>query len=105
MLRLSFNVTLVSQMATVLSGTSLARNIQVGVRDELRSIRKTHVDFIPKLVAITVGEDPASTVYLRKKREAADFCGLLFQVGNFSSRNLLKSERCIEIHCQVLTLE
>lgn len=38
----------------------------------------------PKLTAIQVGNDPASTTYLRKKQEACQFTGIDFNLQKFS---------------------
>jgi methylenetetrahydrofolate dehydrogenase (NADP+)/methenyltetrahydrofolate cyclohydrolase len=51
--------------ATLMSGTELAVRIRAEVADEVKELGEIG------LATVQVGEDPASTIYLRKKHEAA----------------------------------
>jgi len=56
----------------------LATDIKTEVRQNLIDFQHGKEHFKPKLVAIAVGNIPASEIYLKKKEEAAKFCGLNF---------------------------
>jgi methylenetetrahydrofolate dehydrogenase (NADP+) / methenyltetrahydrofolate cyclohydrolase len=51
--------------ATLMSGTELAARIRAEVADEVKELGEIG------LATVQVGEDPSSTIYLRKKHEAA----------------------------------
>ena len=57
-------------MATLLEGPPLATRIRVEVAEEVRELGRLG------LVTLQVGEDPASTIYLRRKHEAAQGAGI-----------------------------
>src|SRR5437773_701262 len=57
-------------MATLMEGPPLAARIRAEVADEARELGAL------RLVTIQVGEDPASTIYLRRKHEAAQKTGI-----------------------------
>jgi methylenetetrahydrofolate dehydrogenase (NADP+) / methenyltetrahydrofolate cyclohydrolase len=57
-------------MATLMEGPPLASRIRAEVAEEVRELGGL------KLVTIQVGEDPASTMYLRRKHEAAEEAGI-----------------------------
>src|SRR5919204_637568 len=57
-------------MATLMEGRSLAGRIRAEVADEVRELGRLG------LVTVQVGEDPASTIYLRLKHEAAQEAGI-----------------------------
>ena len=57
-------------MATLLEGPPLAARIREEVADEVRELGELG------LVTVQVGEDPASTIYLRRKHEAAREVGI-----------------------------
>src|SRR5881398_413670 len=57
-------------MATLLEGPPLATRIRAEVAEEVRELGEL------RLVTVQVGEDPASTIYLRRKHEAADEAGI-----------------------------
>lgn len=52
--------------------------LHLQVRDQLKSTRLIRPEFQPQLVAVAVGNHPASNIYLARKAEAAQFCGLHF---------------------------
>src|SRR5437868_7346955 len=57
-------------MATLMEGPPLAARIRTEVADEVRELGGLG------LVTLQVGEDPASTIYLRRKHEAAQEAGI-----------------------------
>jgi methylenetetrahydrofolate dehydrogenase (NADP+)/methenyltetrahydrofolate cyclohydrolase len=57
-------------MATLMEGRPLATRIRAEVADEVRELGGL------SLVTVQVGEDPASTIYLRLKHEAAQAAGI-----------------------------
>ncbi|HEX2434196.1 MAG TPA: bifunctional 5,10-methylenetetrahydrofolate dehydrogenase/5,10-methenyltetrahydrofolate cyclohydrolase [Gaiellaceae bacterium] len=57
-------------MATLMEGTPLAARIREEVADEVRELGRLG------LVTLQVGEDPASTIYLRLKHQAAAEAGI-----------------------------
>lgn len=63
-------------IATIFNGTALASEIKQKVWTEVLSIKNRVPFFQPKLVAIAVGEQPASKIYLKRKVEAAAVSGL-----------------------------
>jgi methylenetetrahydrofolate dehydrogenase (NADP+) / methenyltetrahydrofolate cyclohydrolase len=58
-------------MATLMEGPPLAGRIRAEVADEVRDLGEL------RLVTVQVGEDPASTIYLRRKHEAAQEAGIV----------------------------
>src|SRR5438552_18183271 len=57
-------------MATLMEGPPLATRIRAEVADEVRELGGLG------LVTLQIGEDPASTIYLRRKHEAAQGAGI-----------------------------
>jgi methylenetetrahydrofolate dehydrogenase (NADP+)/methenyltetrahydrofolate cyclohydrolase len=57
-------------MATLMEGKPLAQRIRAQVAEEVRELGGL------RLVTVQVGEDPASTIYLRRKHEAAREAGI-----------------------------
>src|SRR5436189_588919 len=57
-------------MATLLEGPPLATRIRAEVAEEVRELGRLG------LVTLQVGEDPASTIYLKRKHEAAQGAGI-----------------------------
>src|SRR5256886_12597950 len=57
-------------MATRMEGPPLAARMRAEVADEVRELGELG------LVTVQVGEDPASTIYLRRKHEAAQAAGI-----------------------------
>jgi methylenetetrahydrofolate dehydrogenase (NADP+)/methenyltetrahydrofolate cyclohydrolase len=57
-------------MATLMEGRPLAARIRAEVAEEVRELGQLG------LVTVQVGDDPASTIYLRRKHEAAEEAGI-----------------------------
>ena len=69
-------------MTKILDGAALAKEVRARVAAGVLEMRQKH-QVTPGLAAVLVGEDPASTVYVRNKRRACD------EVGMFSDSFLL----------------
>jgi methylenetetrahydrofolate dehydrogenase (NADP+)/methenyltetrahydrofolate cyclohydrolase len=65
--------------AEILNGKALAKELRVEIgRDVTAFVESTSVT--PKLVAVLVGEDPASQVYVRNKERACEKAGIAGEV-------------------------
>jgi len=62
------------------NGIALAQSIKDDVKKSLLKQQEYDPKFKPQLVAVLVGNNPASKVYLKKKQEAARYCGLRSQI-------------------------
>jgi methylenetetrahydrofolate dehydrogenase (NADP+)/methenyltetrahydrofolate cyclohydrolase len=60
--------------AKILDGKSLAQEIQQEIKQEV-SQRRSQGLRAPGLAVIMLGQDPASAIYVRNKRQACDFVG------------------------------
>ena len=56
----------------------MSEKIKNQVKNSYDELLKIHPKFKPKLVAIAIGDNPASRIYLKRKHEAAQFCGIEF---------------------------
>src|SRR5947207_4069426 len=61
--------------AEILDGRTAAEAIKHEVADEVRWL-KSHHGVAPRLAAVLIGEDPASTVYVRNKVRACEEVGI-----------------------------
>lgn len=78
--------------AKILDGKALSEKILATAREK---VAKMSVK--PKLVVVQVGNDPASAVYIRKKREAATSTGFLFEEVGFDEQ-VSQNELLAKIH-------
>jgi methylenetetrahydrofolate dehydrogenase (NADP+)/methenyltetrahydrofolate cyclohydrolase len=62
-------------MATLLDGKQLAATLQAEIAQQAAAFAHTH-GYKPGLAAVLVGDNPASQVYVRNKRQACDKAGL-----------------------------
>ncbi|MBF0341477.1 MAG: bifunctional methylenetetrahydrofolate dehydrogenase/methenyltetrahydrofolate cyclohydrolase FolD [Magnetococcales bacterium] len=62
-------------MASVIDGKKIAGEIRENLRQEVTWLRETH-GMVPGLAVVIVGEDPASRVYVRMKRQACETAGI-----------------------------
>ena len=62
-------------MAKILDGQALAKEIRAEVAAGVVEIQQKH-QINPGLVAVLVGDDPASAIYVRNKRRACDEVGM-----------------------------
>lgn len=77
-------------MTILLNGKKLANSIQQTLADEVQQYQNKH-NITPKLVAIIVGEDPASNIYVANKAKACKKVGIDSQVIK-KDETLLESE-------------
>ncbi len=61
--------------AAILDGKTLAKTIQAEIAAEVAEFIEHH-GVVPCLATVLVGEDPASQVYIRNKRQACERCGM-----------------------------
>ena len=61
--------------AEVIDGKAVAQRVRERVRDEVAELTG-ELDRPPGLATVLVGEDPASAIYVRRKREACEEAGL-----------------------------
>ncbi len=59
----------------ILDGKSLATKIKTELKEEVSNLTLAH-NKTPKLAVVIVGNDPASCVYVRNKKNACAFCGI-----------------------------
>ncbi len=64
-------------MATIINGKELAAKIRGNLKSEVESLKKQGIK--PKLAVIMVGDDPASSVYVRNKSKACNETGIAFE--------------------------
>ena len=69
---------IIRSLATQFSGVNLSLKIKMHVKRSCEEMIDKHPQFKPKLVAISVGDNSASKIYLKRKLEAAQFCGIDF---------------------------
>ncbi len=75
--------------ANILSGKELADRIKNQVKDELKQLKEKGI--IPKLVAIQVGENPSSAVYLNAQKKSCQAAGIEHEIKNLD-RNISEKE-------------
>jgi methylenetetrahydrofolate dehydrogenase (NADP+) / methenyltetrahydrofolate cyclohydrolase len=63
-------------MAKIISGQELSEVMRAEIAEEARSLREES-GVVPGLTVVLVGEDPASQVYVRMKKKAAEKAGLV----------------------------
>ncbi|WFD44611.1 hypothetical protein MPSI1_003279 [Malassezia psittaci] len=59
-----------------IDGTKLAASIRLKVGKQVAELRKERAGVVPNLCIIQVGEQPASSTYIRMKLQAAEQCGI-----------------------------
>lgn len=64
--------------AKILDGTALAKKVRLGVQERIKEHKTKNGNFEPHLVIVQVGDDSASSTYIRMKRLAAEECGFKF---------------------------
>jgi methylenetetrahydrofolate dehydrogenase (NADP+)/methenyltetrahydrofolate cyclohydrolase len=68
--------------AKILDGRKLSQKILDEVKKEVKDLKKQGIT--PCLACIQVGEDPASRIYVKKKKEACSQVGIIFRLFSFS---------------------
>src|SRR5437867_1931324 len=64
-----------TMVAKIIDGKSIAAQIRKEITAEIKT-RQQYGKRTPGLAVILVGEDPASTIYVRNKRQACDEVGI-----------------------------
>lgn len=59
----------------ILDGKAVAQSLKDDIRSEVEKIY-SETNIRPKLVVIQVGDDPASSTYVRNKERACQYCGI-----------------------------
>ncbi|MGC8578874.1 MAG: bifunctional methylenetetrahydrofolate dehydrogenase/methenyltetrahydrofolate cyclohydrolase FolD [bacterium] len=71
-------------MAQIIDGKSVAAEIKLEVKEQVARL-KAQYNVIPGLAVILVGDDPASTIYVRNKQKACDEVGIHSRTFSFSA--------------------
>lgn len=71
-------------MASIINGKELSENILTNIKNQLLEFGDEKFD----LVVITIGDDPASKVYVNNKKKACEKVGLGFHNERFSSKDV-----------------
>ena len=69
----------------IVSGKDLSTNILKDLANYVEYQVNTNFERRPKLVVVTIGEDPASKVYVRNKEKACEKVGIIFENIKFTS--------------------
>lgn len=68
------------QYATILDGKKLAEDVKRAVREEVRALPGE-----PGLAAVLIGNDPASELYVKLKKQSCEAAGIHFSVYRFDA--------------------
>ncbi len=74
--------------AKILDGKKTAEKVLGEVKKDLENFKKQEVN--PCLSCIQTGNDPASEIYIQKKKEACDKVGIIFHLFSFSEKVIEK---------------
>ena len=80
-------------MVNLIDGKALSEEVLKKCKEEIEELNKNRK---PTLVVITVGDDPASKVYVRNKQKACEKCNINFRNDIFDD-NISKEEMINEI--------
>ncbi|MCA9373829.1 bifunctional 5,10-methylenetetrahydrofolate dehydrogenase/5,10-methenyltetrahydrofolate cyclohydrolase [Candidatus Peregrinibacteria bacterium] len=80
----------------VLDGKKTASELYESLRGEVESLREKGVN--PKLVIVQVGDDPASSSYIRSKQKASEKVGMDFELMHFSPDELDTEKLIAKVH-------
>jgi len=75
--------------AKILDGKSIAGEIKENLKKEIESLKEKGIS--PKLVAVQVGENPASAVYTRAQQRNCEKLGIKYELQTFE-QNISESE-------------
>lgn len=70
--------------ATILDGKAVALQIQAEIAQEVAQFKQQH-DVVPCLVAVLVGDNPASEVYVRNKQKTCEKVGMTSRLERLAS--------------------
>ncbi|QPG77234.1 hypothetical protein FOA43_004641 [Brettanomyces nanus] len=70
---------------TLINGKAISTELRQSIKDEIFEIKKSHPDFLPKLVIVQVGERPDSSTYVRMKLKSCKEVGIEGELLKFNS--------------------
>ena len=71
--------------AEVINGAEIAKQVRVEVDEQVANLKSRH-NLVPGLAVVLVGDDPASTVYVRNKGRACDEAGIYSETFNLPAK-------------------
>ena len=71
--------------AEVINGAEIAKQVRVEVAEQVANLKSRH-NLVPGLAVVLVGDDPASTVYVRNKGRACDEAGIYSETFNLPAK-------------------
>lgn len=81
-------------MSKLIDGKAIAKHIRQTIKEEIKELKSQH-NLIPGLCVVLVGDDPASTIYVRNKERACQEVGINSKVIRMdeqtSEKELLKT--------------
>lgn len=80
----------------LLDGKKTASELYESLRGEVESLREKGVN--PKLVIVQVGDDPASSSYIRSKQKASEKVGMDFELMKFTPDELDTEKLIAKVH-------
>ena len=76
---------------TIISGKEISEEILQDLKTKVDFHTREMLNRAPKLVVITIGEDPASKVYVRNKEKACEKVGIIFENIRFTENDTYTS--------------
>lgn len=76
---------------TIISGKEISEKILQDLKTKVDFYTRVMFNRAPKLVVITIGEDPASKVYVRNKEKACEKVGIIFENIRFTENDTYTS--------------
>jgi len=74
-------------MGEVIDGKAIAKKITEDVKREIDVLKKDGI--YPKLVAVSVGENPASKVYINQQRKNCEKVGIEYSLEQLPEKDFL----------------
>ena len=71
--------------AEVINGADIAKQVRAEVAEQVADLKSRH-NLVPGLAVVLVGDDPASTVYVRNKGRACDEAGIYSETFNLPAK-------------------
>ncbi|WP_343152577.1 bifunctional methylenetetrahydrofolate dehydrogenase/methenyltetrahydrofolate cyclohydrolase FolD [Buchnera aphidicola] len=72
-------------LAKIINGKKFSQEIELGISNKIKMYTKSGRN-PPGLSIISIGENPASIVYIQRKKEACQRVGIIFNHWNFSTK-------------------
>ena len=69
-------------MGEIINGKEIAAKIKEKVKADVESLKRKGI--IPKLVAVSVGENPASAVYIQQQKKNCEKIGIMYELKQLS---------------------